>query len=406
MRALAKISLRAMHGTILCALALGAALFSATATAAPKVTGLTHGLHQERVRIILSISEEPAFALFTLNDPDRLILDLPAFDWQLPESQEAEPIPYISALRHGLFRRDRARIVMDLDRPLVVERAFSKPVRGSEPARLVIDLAPTSRQYFDDRAGWPENARWRETFPDDASQSARDGIVVAIDPGHGGIDPGATAGRLLEKTIVLAFSRRLAKELETRDGFKAYLTRDEDVFVPLSERVARAHRAGANMLISVHADAVESGIANGLSVYTLSEKGSDEAAEALAARENRSDVIAGADLGGETDDLTRLLVELAQRGTKVESQKLASAVLGALGDDLELLRTRPMRQANFRVLKAPDIPSILLELGFLNSVRDQKRLVDPEWQAAAARAVSDGIVEWSRTASPGFLTDK
>ena len=136
-----------------------------------------------------------------------------------------------------------------------------------------------------------------------------------------------------------------------------------------------------------------------MSVYTLSEKGSDDAAEALAARENRADVIAGADLGGETDDLTRLLVELAQRGTQVESIKLAQAVVGSLGEGLELLRSRPMRQAGFRVLKAPDLPSILLELGFLNSKRDQKRLSDPEWRNTAARAVSDGIERWIETAA-------
>ncbi|MEL6998035.1 MAG: N-acetylmuramoyl-L-alanine amidase [Pseudomonadota bacterium] len=395
-----------LFGLVLAAVWLGLGLVPSALHATPVVTGLSHGLHQDRVRIILTISEEPAFALFTLNDPDRLVLDLPAFDWHLTDEENATAIPYVSALRHGLFRRDRARIVMDLEQPLVVERAFSKPVQGTEPARLVIDLAPTSRAAFDERAGWPENARWRETFPGEMSDRKDDAIVVAIDPGHGGIDPGANAGRLQEKAIVLAFSKRLAAELEARQGFRPFLTRTDDIFVPLSERVALSHKAGANMLISVHADAVEAGIANGLSVYTLSEKGSDDAAEALAARENRSDVIAGADLGGETDKLTRLLVELAQRGTKVESQKLATAVLGALGDDLELLRTRPMRQANFRVLKAPDIPSILLELGFLNSVRDQKRLVDPAWQAAAARAVADGIVAWSRAASPGFLKSK
>lgn len=382
------------------------ACLSANAQDAPIVSGLTHGVHNDRVRVILNVSQEPAFASFTLSDPDRLVIDMPTLDWQVPEEQMADPIPYIGDIRYGLFRRDRARIVMDLLRPVEVERIFSQPARGGEPARLLVDLSPTGRAAFDARAGWPEMARWQDTMPPSVAHDRGKGVVVAIDPGHGGIDPGASAGRLKEKAIVLQFAKRLATELQGRNGFAPYLIRDADIFVPLAQRVARAHAAGANMMISIHADAVEEGIANGLSVYTLSEKGSDDAAEVLAARENRADVIAGADLGGETDDLTRLLVELAQRGTQVESERLAKALLGTLGEGLELLRTRPLRQANFRVLKAPDIPSILLELGFLNSKRDQKRLVDPVWQKKAASAVADGIEAWAATANKGFLRPK
>lgn len=379
---------------------------SARAQDVPTVTALSHGVHNDRVRVILNVSQEPAFASFTLSDPDRLVIDMPTLNWQVPEQDLAEAIPYVGDIRHGLFRRDRARIVMDLLRPVEVERIFSQPPRGGEPARLLIDLSPVSRAEFDARAGWPEMARWQDTMPPSVAQNRQKGIVVAIDPGHGGIDPGASAGRLKEKAIVLQFAKLLAGELEGRKGFAPYLIRDADIFVPLAERVARAHAAGANMMISIHADAVEEGIANGLSVYTLSNKGSDDAAEVLAARENRADVIAGADLGGETDDLTRLLVELAQRGTQVESQRLAEALIGSLGTGLELLRTRPLRQANFRVLKAPDIPSILLELGFLNSKRDQKRLVDPVWQKKAAFAVADGIEAWAAKANKGFLRPK
>lgn len=371
----------------------------------PVVSGMSYGVHQDRIRLILDVSSEPGFAAFTLSDPDRLVIDLPELEWKIPAADQEGPAPYIKAIRYGLFRRDRARIVMDLTRPVRVERIFTQPPRGNEPARLVVDLSPASREAFNARAGLPEKARWRDDGAFDVDRSEGD-IVVAIDPGHGGIDPGANAGRLIEKNIVLEFARVLARELEGREGFAPVLVRDADVFVPLSERVARAHAAGANLLLSIHADAVQQGIANGLSVYTLSEKGSDDAAEGLAARENRADVIAGADLGGETDDLTRLLVELAQRGTQVESLKLAQAVVGSLGEGLELLRTRPMRQANFRVLKAPDIPSILLELGFLNSKRDQKRLSDPEWHKTAARAVADGIERWISKASPGFLRPK
>ena len=397
-----------LHGAMLAVGLILSASMPATmarASEVPVVSGMSYGVHHDRVRVILDVSSEPGFAAFTLSDPDRLVIDLPELEWEIPAEAQEGPAPYVKAIRYGLFRRDRARIVMDLTRPVHVERIFTQPPRGNEPARLVVDLSPASRDAFDARAGWPEKARWQEDTPFDAVGSESD-IVVAIDPGHGGIDPGATGGRLVEKDIVLAFSKVLAAELEARPGIAPFLIREKDEFVPLSQRVARAHAAGANLLISVHADAVESGIANGLSVYTLSDKGSDDAAEALAARENRADVIAGADLGGETDDLTRLLVELAQRGTQVESIKLAQAVVGSLGEGLELLRSRPMRQANFRVLKAPDLPSILLELGFLNSRRDQKRLSDPEWRKTAARAVADGLERYAETASPGFLRSK
>ncbi len=248
--------------------------------------------------------------------------------------------------------------------------------------------------------------------------------VLVVGAGHAGCEAALAASRMGARTVCVTLDPskaatmpcnpsvgglakgQLAREIDALAGYAAYLVRDKDVFVPLAERVARAHRAGANLMLSIHADSLESGRANGMSAYTLSERGTDQAAEALAARENRSDVLAGADLGGESDDLTRLLVELAQRGTKDESGKLAASVIAALKGNMKLLRTRPHRQANFRVLKAPDIPSILLEIGFLNSATDRKRLTDPVWREKAARHVADGIARWRKIASPGFLTPR
>lgn len=371
----------------------------------PTVSGLQFGVHENRVRLRFNVVPTPAFAMFTLSNPDRLIIDFPALNWSVPAEQQQE-IPFIRSIRYGLFRQDRARVVMDLSEPVSIERAFTVPERGNEPGRLVVDLAPTTQEAFDARAGLPEQARWHGDAPPVPIQARKGDLVVAIDPGHGGIDPGAKFGKITEKRIVLEFSRELAAKINAQPGMTAYLIRDADIFVPLAERVARAHAAKANVMLSIHADSVETGKANGMSLYTLSAKGSDQAANALAARENRADVIAGADLGGETDDLTRLLVELAQRGTKDESSKLAIAVLSSLRGRVDLLRTRPHRQANFRVLKAPDIPSILVELGFLDSARDRKRLNDPEWREQASSAIVDGINAWRKVASPGFLTPR
>ena len=370
--------------------------------AAPTVSGLQFGVHEDRVRLRLNVAPTPAFALFTLSNPDRLVIDFPALNWSVPEDQQRD-IPFIQSIRYGLFRQDRARVVMNLTEPVSIERAFTVPARGKEPGRLVVDLAPSTRDAFDLRAGPPEQARWHGDAPPIPAQARKGDLVIAIDPGHGGIDPGAKFGKITEKRIVLDFSRELAAKISAEPGMTAYLIRDSDVFVPLAERVARAHAARANVMLSIHADSVETGKANGMSLYTLSAKGSDQAANALAARENRADVIAGADLGGETDDLTRLLVELAQRGTKDESSKLAKSVLMSLRGRVDLLRTRPHRQANFRVLKAPDIPSLLVELGFLDSAADRKRLNDPDWRQKAASAIVDGINTWRKEASPGFL---
>ena len=386
------------------ALLAGWATGGAVAEEAPVASALSYGVHAERVRLMMDVTPTPAFAAFLVTNPDRLIIDFSALDWQIDPETEIS-VPYIGGVRFGLFRQDRPRLVLDLTQPVGIERIFTQPPRGTEPGRLVADLSPISREAFDARAGWPEQARWQGTPPE--PPRVGDGeILVAIDPGHGGVDPGATHGKLREKTVVLRFAKALAAELDARPGYRAYLTREKDVFVPLAERVARAHGAGAHLMISIHADSLAEGRANGISAYTLSEKGSDAAARALAARENRADVIAGADLGGESDNLTRLLVELAQRGTQDESAKLAVEVIGALRGKAKLLRTRPIRQAGFRVLKAPDIPSILLEIGFLDSATDRRRLTDPEWRAKIAGLIADGIAGWRAQASPGFVTPR
>ncbi len=395
---------RTRAGILAVLLGFWAGATNAQAQDVPSITDIRHGVHEDRVRLMFDITPAPIFAAFTLTEPDRLVIDFPALSWKV-ETETPTDIPYIGAMRHGLFRPDRARLVLELTRPVGVERIFTQPANGSEPGRLVIDLSPIERAIFDDRAGAPEQARWRGDAP--VPPRAGDGdVIVAIDPGHGGVDAGASHGRMTEKRVVLEFAKQLAVEIDARDGYKAYLTRDKDVFVPLAERVARAHRARANIMISVHADSLAEGRASGVSAYTLSERGTDRAAEALAERENRSDVLAGADLSGESDDLTRLLVELAQRGTKDESGKLAVAILGSLKDHMQLLRTRPWRQANFRVLKAPDIPSVLLEIGFLTSAKDRRRLSDANWRAKAAVLVADGIADWREQASPGFLTPR
>jgi N-acetylmuramoyl-L-alanine amidase len=231
-------------------------------------------------------------------------------------------------------------------------------------------------------------------------------IVVAIDAGHGGIDPGASADGVTEKQIVLEFAHLLATEIDRIPGLRTFLIRDDDSFLTLSQRIRRARDGGANLIVSLHADTTDEGRAEGAHVYTLSPEGTDEAAIELARRENRADVIGGINLAGEPDDMAALLVDLAQRGTGDETEKLARALLQAMAENVTLLPTQPHRKANFRVLKAPEIPSILVELGYLSNAADRARMASAEWRARMATALTQGIHRWTMVASPGFLLPK
>ena len=236
-----------------------------------------------------------------------------------------------------------------------------------------------------------------------ASAAPAGEVVVAIDAGHGGIDPGASAAGLAEKRVVLAFARRLAAHIDRVPGLRAFLIRADDSFLTLGQRIRRARDGGANLIVSLHADTTREGRAEGAHVYTLSRDGTDEAAIELAERENRADVIGGVALAGEADDLAALLIDLAQRGTGDEAEKLAAVVLEAMAGSVTMLPTQPHRRANFRVLKAPEIPSILVELGYLSNAGDRRRMASEEWRERMAAALARGIHHWTGIASPGFL---
>ncbi|MEO0622560.1 MAG: N-acetylmuramoyl-L-alanine amidase [Pseudomonadota bacterium] len=335
--------------------------------------------------------------IFTLTEPYRVVVDLPPFGWTAVPPETAEPV---LSVRHGLFRSDVGRIVVEMSGPVAVQ-----PHQTAEG--LALTLRPIGATAFARTAGWPEDARWEVGGPRTIGRAAADGdIVIAIDPGHGGIDPGAMAEGLVEKHIVLRFSSILANEINAIPGLTAVKTRTDDRFLPLRERIRLAREAGAHAMLSIHADSLAEGRADGVSVYTLSRFGTDQAADAFAERENRADVLAGVNLAGNEDDVTRLLIDLARRGTKAESVKLADALIASLAEDVALLDTRPHRRGNFFVLKAPDLPSVLVELGFLSSEKDRERLTDPIWQTRTTRALIRGLQVWFETASPGFLTPR
>lgn len=367
----------------------------------PTLLELVHRNRPDGVRLILGFDQEPTYSLFTLTDPLRLVIDLAGVTWQAGEVT-SDDIPYLTALRHGVFLPGETRIVMDLAEPLGLDHVSIRE-RG-ERFDLVLDLGPVSREVFDAGAGWPEGARWTAAQTTLAPHGTD--LIVAIDPGHGGIDPGAIAGDLLEKDVVLAIGLTLAERIGREPGMTAVLTRDADRFLPLRARLRIARQARAHVFLSLHADTITEGQADGMSIYTLSDEASDKAADLFAERENRSDVLAGADLEGEDDDVTRLLVDLARRGTDVESDRLGREILGAMSGEIDLIRSRPLRQAGFYVLRSPDLPSALIELGFLSSEADRERLLSPEHAEKMADAMVEALKNWRKTADPAYTAPR
>jgi N-acetylmuramoyl-L-alanine amidase len=216
--------------------------------------------------------------------------------------------------------------------------------------------------------------------------------VVMLDPGHGGVDPGAVgASGIYEKEVTLAIAREVRRQLEASGRYKVGMTREDDVFVRLRDRIAKARTAGAELFISIHADAMRNRETRGASIYTLSETASDDEAAALAARENRADIIAGVDLSNENKDVMNILIDLAQRETMNHSASFGGLLVEELGRDIQLIPLKPHRFAGFAVLRAPDVPSALIELGYLSNRNDEQLLTRPHHRTKVAAALVRAI---------------
>lgn len=359
-------------------------------------------------RFSLELSREVEFNVFALADPYRVIIDLPEVNFNLPEGTGEAGEGLIRAFRFGLFSAGKSRIVIDVDAPVsIVEPYLLAPVGGA-PARLEIGLKKTSREDFmrdyalnGRRPVQPQNNTARPSSIADliAPRDNQGRPVIVIDPGHGGVDPGTRSkskGRAPEKDLVLAFARTLRDQLEASGHFDVRLTRDTDTFVALRERREFARQARAELFMSVHADSVPQGGVRGATVYTLSDDASDAVAAALAAKENKSDLIAGIEPGDVSDEVTDILVELAQRETNNLSIDFANALVKSLKGKVELNRN-PRRSAAFVVLKSHDVPSVLVELGFLSNGRDASSLNSAKWRTRAAEAVSGAVQRYFRT---------
>ena len=400
----ASVAMLAMAIPVCMALSLGivgATIAPSTANAAtPQVTGVRVGVYPAKTRIVLDVDSSVTFKSFVLQQPYRVVLDMSEVTWS-PKLRNPPKGGLVTGMRFGLFRPGSSRVVLDSTGPVRVAKAFIIPPSGKYRSyRLVVDIAKTSRQAFlmsykrPDRK--PEiKATSRPAFvpvpfkrpparPDEKK-------LIVIDPGHGGVDPGAMSrSGVWEKHIVLAFARELRQSLLATGKFRVRLTRDRDVFIRLRDRIAIARRAGADLFISVHADSIGNSRVRGTSVYTLSERASDKEAGALARKENKSDLIAGVDLDDQSNDVVNILIDLAQRETMNESAVFARKLVDELGKTRKLLRNTH-RFAGFAVLKAPDIPSVLVELGYLSNRSDEKMLRNPRQRKRMAAAMSTAV---------------
>jgi N-acetylmuramoyl-L-alanine amidase len=301
----------------------------------------------------------------------------------------------IADLRAGSFRPGWSRLVMELRAPMAVMTAEMATGTG---ATVRLGLVPTTPADFERQAALPEPAEW--ALPQAATLPAptprgEGPLTVVLDPGHGGIDPGAERDGHTEAELMLTFAREL-KELLVRDGgFRVVMTRDDDIFVPLEARISVAHAAGADVFLSLHADALAEGEAVGATIYTLSEDASDEAARALAERHDRDDLLSGIDLTEQDDLVATVLMDMARTETQPRVDRLALALRQSISGAGLKMHRHPIQQAGFSVLKSPDVPSLLIELGFLSSASDLERLIDPEWRASMAAAIRDALRVWA-----------
>ncbi len=362
------------------------------------VNGARLGGDRERTRFIADLSKKVDVHVFALGNPYRVIVDAADVSFQMPPGLGKEQRGLVSAYRYGLFAPGKSRIVIDINKPFLIDRHFVIEARDDQPARLVIDLVPTDQATFLAKLREAKQKRVASgpaPLTQPPSRPAYAKPIVVIDAGHGGVDPGtrSTTG-VTEKEIVLKFAERLKQKLAATGRYEIYLTREDDTFLPLKDRVAFAQKKGAGLFLSIHADyfPVEiDGDARGATIYTLSEKASDAEAKALAAKENFSDAIAGVELPSDSDEVVaNILIDLAQRETQNRSVVFARSLVGELAKK-NTLHTKQLRSAGFRVLKAPDVPSLLLELGFLSNPDDEKQLTSEAWRDRMTDSVAAAI---------------
>lgn len=381
---------------------------AAQPAALPNVIDLRVSATPERARLVIDLADKTEFALVSLSEPDRLAIDVRAASFSVPQpSGKPAGEGMIAEYSMEQAAPDRVRTILMLSAPAQVQQAYVLDPFEGQPARLVVDVIPATAEEFTANVARDLAASTAAAPPAAVSTPAGGSELpiatrplVVIDPGHGGIDSGAeTPNGVKEKDIVLAFSLKLQELLVASGRFDVALTREGDSYLRLEERVALARNNKADLFISIHADSFQQPEIRGASVYTRDEKATDVLDKVLADNENKTDVIAGFAMPQMAPEVVDILLDLMRREMRHQSFMAAQAIVHQLEPSVELRRF-PVRQADFFVLQAPDVPSVLVELGFLSNAADRANLLQGDWQDRTADALARGISSYFDSLAP------
>ncbi len=374
----------------------------------------------KQTRFVLDLDQPIQFRAFALADPYRVVVDIPQVNFRLPADVGRNGRGLIKGFRYGLVMPGGSRMVFDLTGPARIANSTMLPAANGQPSRLVLELEEVDRATFMQALSTDTRPELKPTIADPASAVAAAPAtvpatkpatppdprpVVVIDPGHGGVDNGTQSGDQTEKDLVLAFGLALRDRLEKSGKYHVVMTRTDDTFIPLDDRVRFARNQSAALFVSIHADALPKGEgdAQGATIYTLSDKASDAEAEHLAEAENRADAIGGVNLTNEPTEVADILIDLAQRETRTFSNRFARLLMGEM-KNVARMHKHPLKSAGFRVLKAPDVPSVLVELGYVSNKGDLEHLVSENWRnrtvGSMAQAIDVFLAKRLATAAP------
>ncbi|MBO4521471.1 MAG: N-acetylmuramoyl-L-alanine amidase [Alphaproteobacteria bacterium] len=345
------------------------------------------------VRIVVDLSEKTDFKIFPLSNPDRVVIDLPKTSFDIKESALPKK-DYLNKIRLGTKEAQTGRIVLEFNRGVVIKKSFLLTPQSGFQWRLVVDLELMAKtdELKQVTPEWYDNSVTEEKKPvRQTTETPKNKPLIVLDPGHGGKDPGAIGvSGVYEKHLTLAMAKQLKTLLEKTERYRVKLTRESDEFISLYARRRFARSVNADLFVSLHADSIRKPGTRGLSVYTLSEKASDKEAEKLAESENKVDLIAGIDLSGETQEVTDILIDLARRETNNHSSYFAEKLMTEIRKEIMVL-PNSHRFAGFAVLKSPDVPSVLIEMGYLSNKEEEKLLRQASYREKLAKATVRAI---------------
>jgi N-acetylmuramoyl-L-alanine amidase len=366
-----------------------------------------------QTRFVLDLDKTVPFRAFALADPDRIVVDVPQINFQLPAGTGTSGRGLIKAFRYGLVMPGGSRIVFDLTGPAKIANSYVLEAANGQPSRLVLEFAETDQTTFiqslttdnqpelrpaiaDAAANAPAEAKPSDSQadlkPDSKSEAADSRPLIVIDPGHGGPDNGTQANGQSEKSLVLAFGLALRDRIEKAGKYRVVMTRTDDTFIPLNDRVKIARSQSAALFVSIHADFLphREGDVQGATIYTVSDRASDAEAERLAEAENKADAIGGVNLTEEPTDVADILIDLAQRETRTFSNRFARLLADEMKNATRMYK-HPLKSAGFRVLKAPDVPSVLVELGYVSNKSDLEHLGSESWRSKTVGSMAQAI---------------